>query len=36
MKNDTHSEIIIRIQGVEDKEKLRADLEIALCDFEAA
>ena len=36
MKNDTHSEIIIRIQGVEDKEKLRADLEIALRDSEAA
>ncbi|MEE8593179.1 MAG: CBS domain-containing protein [Candidatus Bipolaricaulota bacterium] len=35
-KNDTYSEIIFRIQGVEDKEKLCADLEIALRDSEAA
>ena len=34
-KNDTHSEIIFRIQGVEDKEKLCTDLEIALRDSEA-
>jgi len=35
-KNDTYSEIIFRIQGVEDKEKLCTDLEIALRDSEAA
>ncbi len=35
-KNDTHSEIILRVQGVEDKEKLRADLEISLRDSETA
>ncbi len=35
-KNDTHSEIILRVQGVKDKEKLRADLEISLRDSEAA
>lgn len=34
-KNDTHSEIILRVQGVEDKEKLHADLEISLRDSEA-
>lgn len=35
-KNDTHSEVILRIQGVEDKEALCADLEIALRDSEEA
>lgn len=35
-KNDTHSEIILRVQGVKDKEKLRADLEISLRDSETA
>ncbi|MFC2082923.1 HPP family protein [Candidatus Bipolaricaulota bacterium] len=34
--NDTHSEIILRIQGVEDKEDLRADLEASLRDSEEA
>lgn len=34
--NDTHSEIILRIQAVEDKDKLRAALEVALSDSEAA
>lgn len=34
--NDTHSEIILRIQEVEDKDKLRAALEVALSDSEAA
>ena len=35
-KNDTHSEVILRIQGVKDKEALCADLEIALRDSEEA
>ena len=34
--NDTHSEIILRIQGVEDKDKLLVDLEAALRESEAA
>ena len=33
--NDTHSEIILRIQGVEDKDKLLVDLEAALRESEA-
>jgi len=36
MQDDTQSEVILRIQGVEDKEKLRADLETALRDSETA
>lgn len=31
-KDDTHSEVVLRIQGVADKDKLRSDLEIALRD----
>ncbi len=34
--DDTYSEIILRIQGVEDKDKLCADLEVALRESEAA
>lgn len=34
--SDTHSEIILRIQGVEDKDKLCSDLETALHSTEAA
>lgn len=34
--DDVHSEIILRIQHVEDKVKLRADLEVALRESEAA
>jgi len=34
-RNDTHSEVILRIQGVEDKAKLCTDLEDALRDSEA-
>jgi len=34
--NDTRSEIILRIQDVEDKDKLRSDLETALHDTKAA
>jgi acetoin utilization protein AcuB len=30
--NESHSEIILRVQGVEDKAKLRDDLEVALRD----
>ncbi|MBE0636309.1 CBS domain-containing protein [Candidatus Bipolaricaulota bacterium] len=33
--NDTHSEIILRVQDVDDKDALRADLETALRDSEA-
>jgi len=34
--DDTGSEVILRVQGVEDKDKLRADLEVALRDSDAA
>ena len=34
--NESHSEIILRVQGVEDKAKLRDDLEVALRDPQEA
>ena len=35
-KNESYAEIILRVQGVEDKAKLRDDLEVALRESQEA